>query len=80
MLFKKNGNWLAPSLSCGLLPGVWRDQQIQSGRATESVIRFAELDRIEEITIGNSVRGEARIVKIVLEDGQEVYRDRSKLA
>lgn len=80
ILFKLNGQWFAPSLSCGLLPGVWRDQQIQSGRAKESVITFGELHKLEEIVIGNSVRGEARIVKVILENGQEVYRDRSRMA
>ncbi|MBK6766743.1 MAG: aminotransferase class IV [bacterium] len=77
MMFRVGGQWITPALSCGLLPGVWRDQQIHSGRAIEGVVRYADLERIEEIVIGNSVRGEQRIIKIIREDGKEVYRDGS---
>jgi len=72
--FCVGGQWLTPELSCGLLPGVWRDRQIESGMAREGVVRFDEIYMIEAIRIGNSVRGAGEVVKIILEDGSEVYR------
>lgn len=73
-LFQTDGKWIAPALACGLLPGIWRDHQIHSGRAREGIVSFSELDRVERIVIGNSVRGEQDVVCIILEDGTEVYR------
>ena len=79
-IFKVNGEWIAPELSCGLLPGVWRDHQVSEGRAREGVVRFNQLEEIEEIRIGNSVRGEERVVRVILEDGTEVYREKFAVA
>ncbi len=78
VMFKVRGEWLTPSLSCGLLPGVWRDMQIHSGRAREEIVRYDLLDTIEEVRIGNSVRGEGKVIRIILEDGREVYRDKGE--
>lgn len=73
VLFKVRGEWITPKLECGLLPGVWRDIQIHSGRAREGVVRFSELSECEEVHIGNSVRGEGKVVRIITESGDEVY-------
>ncbi len=75
-VFKVGGEWITPHLSCGLLPGVWRDHQVSEGRAREGIVRFDQLASIEEIRIGNSVRGEERVVRIILENGTEVYSER----
>jgi len=79
-IFKVNGDWIAPELACGLLPGVWRDHQVSEGRAREGVVKFDQLEDIEEIRIGNSVRGEERVVRVILEDGTEVYREKFEVA
>lgn len=76
-IFRIHGEWIAPELSCGLLPGVWRDHQVNAGRARAGVVRLAQLDEIEDIRIGNSVRGEERVTRVFLEDGTEVYRERA---
>lgn len=75
-LFKLDGQWIAPALSCGLLPGVWRDHQVHEGRASEGIVRFEQLAELEQIVIGNSVRGEGRVIRVILEDGTEVYREK----
>lgn len=79
-IFKIHGEWIAPELSCGLLPGVWRDHQVSEGRACEGVVTLEQLNDIEEIRIGNSVRGEERVTRIILEDGTEVYREKFAIA
>ena len=53
---KLDGNWLTPKLSCGLLPGVWREQMIFELAAKEAMISREDLLSAEEILIGNSVR------------------------
>lgn len=79
-IFKLQGQWIAPELACGLLPGVWRNHQVQEGRAREGIIKFDQMQDIQEIRVGNSVRGEERVVRVILEDGQEVYRERFAVA
>ncbi|MBL0063022.1 MAG: aminotransferase class IV [bacterium] len=79
-IFKVKGKWIAPELSCGLLPGVWRDHQVNEGRVREGIVTFDHIEDIEEIRIGNSVRGEERVVRVILEDGTEVYREKLAVA
>jgi len=67
------GEWITPALTCGLLPGVWRSGQIESGDTREGVVREQELHVIDAIRIGNSVRGVSTVVKIIREDGTVVY-------
>ncbi|MCC6475882.1 aminodeoxychorismate synthase component I [bacterium] len=72
--FKVDDKWITPSLACGLLPGVWRSAKIESGGVHEGIVRLDELSRVQEIHIGNSVRGEQRVIEIISEDGQVLYR------
>ncbi|MBU1919715.1 aminodeoxychorismate synthase component I [bacterium] len=60
-----NGEWLTPALSCGLLPGVWRDNQLKSGRAREAFLTLDDLRRAGQILVGNSVRGEAKVQQVI---------------
>ncbi len=71
--FRVRGEWITPALTCGLLPGVWRSGQIESGDTREGVVREQELHVIDAIRIGNSVRGVSTVVKIIREDGTVVY-------
>lgn len=48
---------LTPTLSCGLLRGVLRQQQLDSGRAREAVLRPDDLKDAECLFVGNALRG-----------------------
>ena len=58
---EKSGSWYTPPLSCGLLPGIWRDTTIKKLNAKEKVLYASDLKEAKEIIIGNSVRGEIQI-------------------
>ncbi len=57
------GQLLTPALSCGLLPGVLRQELLDDGRAIEAVLTEKDLLNADALYIGNSVRGlmEARL-------------------
>ncbi|MDQ6433674.1 aminotransferase class IV family protein [Mesorhizobium sp. LHD-90] len=57
------GPMLTPALSCGLLPGVLRDEMLDDGKAREAVLILHDLWTAQRIYVGNSLRGliEARI-------------------
>ncbi len=67
---KLNNEWLTPALSCGLLPGTWREKQLAGGRWREAVLTLDDLKRAEEIRIGNAVRGEGKVNQIILPSGK----------
>ncbi|AJA10424.1 para-aminobenzoate synthase, component I [Sphingopyxis fribergensis] len=52
---ERGGQLLTPPLALGLLPGVLRAELIEKGRAVESHLRLADLER--GFFIGNSLRG-----------------------
>jgi para-aminobenzoate synthetase/4-amino-4-deoxychorismate lyase len=52
-----DGKLLTPALECGLLPGTFRADVLDSGKAEEAVITMEDLARAEMIYLGNSVRG-----------------------
>jgi para-aminobenzoate synthetase/4-amino-4-deoxychorismate lyase len=52
-----NGEWITPQLDCGLLPGVWRAENIDKLNAAEKVLYVEDLKKAKKILIGNSVRG-----------------------
>lgn len=51
------GRLVTPPLSCGLLPGVFRQKLIDEGRVWEGIIRVADLASCGKIYLVNSVRG-----------------------
>jgi len=51
-----DGVFLTPSRTCGLLPGVFRENLLVSGRAREAILRPADLDR-GRLFVGNALRG-----------------------
>jgi len=57
LFIEKNGKLLTPSLSCGLLPGVLRQDLLASGKSTESNLTLPDLETADEIFVGNSLRG-----------------------
>ncbi|MCV2880243.1 aminotransferase class IV family protein [Sedimentimonas flavescens] len=52
----QNGRKLTPALSCGLLPGVLREQMLMDGWE-EAVLTLEDLRRAKEVFVGNSFRG-----------------------
>ncbi len=56
---RRQGQWLTPALSCGLLPGVCRQRLLAAGggKLREAVISEDDLRTAEAVCIMNSVRG-----------------------
>ncbi|WP_286830285.1 MULTISPECIES: aminodeoxychorismate synthase component I [Kordiimonas] len=62
----RDGQWLTPAQTCGLLAGTFR-QALLSGHSpkiSEAVIRRADLMAADELYIGNSVRGLRRVTLV----------------
>ena len=57
VLIERDGVWLTPPLSCGLLPGVMRRHLLESGRAVECVLRREDLLGASSIYVANALRG-----------------------
>jgi para-aminobenzoate synthetase / 4-amino-4-deoxychorismate lyase len=60
VFIERQGVLLTPPLSSGLLPGVLREELIETGLAVEAVLRREDLEEAEAIYLGNSVRGLCR--------------------
>ena len=52
-----NGQLVTPALRCGLLPGILREELLDTGAAVESVLTPGDLAGAEEVFVGNSLRG-----------------------
>ncbi len=57
LFLKINGTWLTPALSCGLLPGLWRQKTIAELHAREAILTLDDLAAAQNIMLGNAVRG-----------------------
>jgi len=57
LFIQKDGQFLTPALSCGLLDGVLRQTFIENGKAVEAILTLDDLKAAEQIFIGNSLRG-----------------------
>ncbi len=57
LFIRKNGKLLTPSLSCGLLPGVLRQNMISHQGCEERILTLDDVRSAEAILVGNSVRG-----------------------
>lgn len=57
LVLNLDGTLLTPPLTCGLLPGVLRQQLLAQGTISEQVLCPADLLRADEIWLINSVRG-----------------------
>lgn len=47
---------LTPHLSCGLLPGIFRQHLIETDQAQEAILTIDDLQHADEIYVGNSLR------------------------
>lgn len=64
VVVKLDGELVTPAVDCGLLPGVFRAELLESGQIRERVVTLEELPRAEKIYLVNSVR---RWVEVDLE-------------
>ena len=63
LFFDRGEGWRTPPLACGCLPGILREEMLDSGAAREEVIRGEELRGLR-LAVGNALRG---LVPVVLE-------------
>ncbi|MEW6236821.1 MAG: aminodeoxychorismate synthase component I [Candidatus Omnitrophota bacterium] len=63
--YRLGKQWYTPPLGDGLLPGIWRQDFMRRTGAQERSINVSELQNADEIVMGNSVMGMAKIEEIV---------------
>ncbi len=58
------GEWFIPPLADGLLESLWRAEEKERLQAQERSLTLADLLRADEIRLGNSVQGGAKVVRL----------------
>lgn len=56
LFIEENGELITPPL-CGILPGIFRDEMIEQGRAKVEPVTFERFRVAENVYVGNSLRG-----------------------
>lgn len=57
IVISRHGELLTPALSCGLLPGLLRQELIEAGGIRETILNLADLEAADTLWLINSVRG-----------------------
>ncbi|MGX7009341.1 Para-aminobenzoate synthase, aminase component / Aminodeoxychorismate lyase [Lactococcus chungangensis CAU 28 = DSM 22330] len=57
LILEINGEWLTPPLSSGLLPGIYRQYLLDSGKCREQILYREDLTRADKVFCCNSVQG-----------------------
>jgi para-aminobenzoate synthetase/4-amino-4-deoxychorismate lyase len=71
ILLKKNNLWVTPHISCGILPGIYREYFINTHtEIQETMLTLNDLLTAEELILVNSVRKEVKINQLV--SGNEI--------
>lgn len=52
-----DGRALTPALSCGLLPGILREEMVDKKQSAEAVLTLVDLQNAQTVYVGNSLRG-----------------------
>ena len=65
IFLRHESQWSTPSLTCGLLPGIWREKMMHELNAVEKLLYSGDLKNADEIILGNSVRGKGIAGEIV---------------
>ncbi len=52
-----DGDWVTPSVSCGVLPGILREEMLATGKCREAVVTRQMLRDAAGLCMGNSLRG-----------------------
>jgi len=70
----RQGELLTPPVTCGLLPGVFRDYLLKNSPlpAREAILTRRDLENAEAVFVGNSVRG---LVKVEIQDSEVRRQD-----
>lgn len=61
VFIKKDNMLYTPPVSCGLLPGILRDDLLKTGRCEEKILTRGELFSADAVYCGNSVRGLVKV-------------------
>lgn len=69
LFIEKDGEFLTPPLSAGLLPGILRQQLLSNGGAREAILDKDDLETADAIWLGNSLRGLMR-AKLIIQTPQ----------
>jgi para-aminobenzoate synthetase/4-amino-4-deoxychorismate lyase len=64
LLLEIDGKLQTPKIESGLLPGVMRQELLESGEAVESILYLSDLLKADKIWLINSVRGMRRAVYV----------------
>jgi len=59
--------WVTPPVDDGLLPGIWRAHFLKHTGAAEDSLLLSDLQRADEVVVGNSVRGAVRVNRLVVD-------------
>lgn len=65
LFVEKNGELYTPSLSCGLLPGILREEFLETSKAQEAILTLDDLRESDRLYVGNSLRG---LIEVTLLD------------
>ncbi len=57
IFIEKDGHWFTPPVSCGLLPGIYRRQLLETSPAAERTLQLQDLVSADAVYICNAVRG-----------------------
>lgn len=57
LFVERDGVLLTPALSCGLLPGILREELLDTGRAVEAILTPNDLAGADAFYCGNALRG-----------------------
>lgn len=79
LFFRQEGAWFTPAVSEGLLPGIWRQHQRQKMNAKEAALNMANLNQVDAISIGNSLRMEGKVDEIWF-NGALIWQESSHAA
>jgi len=73
VFIEKDGHWFTPPVSCGLLPGIYRRQLLETGPAAERMLQLQDLVSADAVYLCNAVRGCRRVTVVqpaISGDGQ----------
>ena len=57
VFIEKDGTLFTPDQTCGLLPGILREELLETGKAREAILTMENLIEADALYVGNSLRG-----------------------
>ncbi len=75
IFIRKGRKWFTPQISCGILPGVFRESLILTRRnVVESKLTMTDLTLADEIILTNSLRGIVKVHEVYSYGGELIKR------